>query len=135
VALLDRDNRLSARSAEASAVPRAGHAPGPAVGPSAGTGAPAGSGADAAAQPSASPLAGSELAQDGTSPSLPAGLVVLLVALVLVAVAFGITAIMLIRRRRYDRRYGPVPAPRRPYDDQPTVQYRRTEDMNGPRYR
>jgi hypothetical protein len=135
VALLYRDNRVSARSAEVSAVPRARSAPGPAAGPSAGTGAPTGSGADAAAQPSAAPLAGSELAQGGASPSLPAGLVVLLVALVVATVAFGITAIMLIRRRRYDPRYGPVPAPRRPHDDRPTGQYRRTEDMNGPRYR
>jgi Fibronectin type III domain len=135
VALLYRDNRVSARSAEVSAVPRARSAPGPAAGPSAGTGAPTGSGADAAAQPSAAPLAGSELAQGGASPSLPAGLVVLLVALVVATVAFGITAIMLIRRRRYDPRYGPVPAPRRPHDDRPTGQYRRTENMNGPRYR
>lgn len=139
VALLDRATRVSARSAEVSAVPRAGSATGPAAGPPAAAGAPAGSGAGAAAQPSASPLAGSELAQDGTSPSLPAGQAVLLVALVLAAVAFGITAIMLIRRRRYDRRYdrryGPVPAPRRPHDDQPTGQYHRTEEMNGPRYR
>jgi hypothetical protein len=133
VALLTRDNRLSARSAEASAVPRggAGSAPGRGAGFPADAGAPAGSGAGAAAQPSASPLPGSELAPDRTSSSL----VVLLVALVLVAVAFGITAIVLIRRRHYDQRYGPVPAPRRPHDDQPTGQYRRTEEMNGPRYR
>jgi fibronectin type III domain protein len=137
VALLTRDNRVSARSAEASAIPRggAGSAPGPAAGFPAGAGAPAGSGAGAAAQPSASPLPGSELAQGGTSSSLPAGLVVLLVALVLAAAAFGTTAIILLRRQRYDRRYGHAAAPRQLYDDQPTRQYRRTEEMNGPRYR
>jgi len=43
--------------------------------------------------------------------------------------------IMLLRRRRYDRRYGPVPAPRHPYDDQPSGQVSRTEELNGPRYR
>jgi hypothetical protein len=57
------------------------------------------------------------------------------VALVLAAAAGGTTAIMLLRRQRYDRRTGPVPAPRRPHDDQPTAQFRRTEQMNGPRYR
>jgi Fibronectin type III domain len=136
VALLDRNNRVSARSAEASAVPGAGTgpAPGPAAGPSAGVGAPAGSGTDAAAQPITSPLPGSELAQDRTSSGLPAGLVVLLVTLVLAAAGVT-TAIMLLRRRRYDRRYGPAPAPPRLHDDQPTGQCRRTEEMNGPRYR
>ena len=136
VALLDGNNRVSARSAEVSAVPRAGAgpAPGPA-GPSAGVSAPAGSGVNATAQPSASPLRGTELAQDRTSSSLPAGLIILLVALVLAAAAGGTTAIMLLRRQRYDRRTGPVPAPRRPHDDQPTAQFRRTEQMNGPRYR
>jgi hypothetical protein len=133
VALLTRDDRMSARSAEVSAVPRAGSAPGSAAGFPAG--AAGGSGADAAAQPSASPLPGSELAQDRTSSSLPAGLVVLLVALVLATVAFGTTAVMLLRRQRHNRRYGPVDAPGRPHDDEPTGQYRRTEEMNGPRYR
>jgi len=57
------------------------------------------------------------------------------VALVLAAAAGGTTAIMLLRRQRYDRRYGPVPAPRRPHDDQPTAQFRQTQQMNGPRYR
>ena len=137
VALLDGNNRVSARSAEVSAVPRAGagSAPNPAAGPPAGAGAPAGSGLNATAQPSASPLRGTELAQDRTSSSLPAGLIIRLVALVLAAAAGGTTAIMLLRRQRYDRRYGPVPAPRRPHDDQPTAQFRRTEQMNGPRYR
>jgi hypothetical protein len=135
VALLDRGNRVSARSAEVSAVPRAGSAPGPAAGFPAGAGAPAGSGAGAAAQPTASPLPGSELAPDRTSSSLPAGLLALLAALALAAAAAGTTAIMLLRRQRYDRRYGQVLAARRGHDDQPTGQYRRTEEVNGPRYR
>jgi titin len=137
VALLDGNNRVSARAGEVSAVPRAGagSAPGPAGGSSAGVGALAGSGAGAAAQPTASPLPGTELAQDHTSPSLPAGLAVLLVALALAAAAGGTTAIVLLRRRRYDRRYGPVPAPRGPHGDQPTGQFHRTEEMYGPRYR
>jgi titin len=133
VARLDGNNRVSARSAEVSAVPGSGA--GPASGPSAGVGAPAGSGVNATAQPSASPLPGGELAQDRTSSGLSAGLVVLLVALVLAAAAGGAAAVTLLRRRRYDRRYGPVPAPRRPYDDQPAGQFSRTEEMNGPRYR
>ncbi len=70
---------------------------------------------------------------------MPTGLVVLLVALVLAAAAGSATAVMLRRRRRHDRRYdgryGPAPAPRRPHDDQPTGQFSRTEEMNGPRYR
>jgi hypothetical protein len=86
-----------------------------------------------AAQPSASPLRDRKATQDRTLSSLPTGLVVLLVALVLAAAAGGATAVMLLRRRRYDRRYGPAPAPRRPHDDQPTGQSSRTEEMNGPR--
>src|SRR5262249_30256035 len=131
----DRNNRVSARSAEVSAVPTvgAGSATGPAAGPSAD--APAGSGKGAAAQPVASPLPGSELAQDRASASLPAGLVVLLVALFLAAAAGGTTAIILLRRQHHDRQYGPLPAPRHPHDDQPTAQFRRTEQVNGPRYR
>ena len=109
------------------------------AGPSAGVSAPAGSGVNATAQPSASPLRDRELAQDRTSSSMPTGLVVLLVALVLAAAAGSATAVMLRRRRRHDRRYdgryGPAPAPRRPHDDQPTGQFSRTEEMNGPRYR
>ena len=86
-------------------------------------------------QPSAAPQPGTEQAQDSASSGLPAGLVVLLVALALAAAAGGATAVMLLRRRRYHRRYGPVPAPRRPHDDQPTGQSSRIEEMNGPRYR
>jgi hypothetical protein len=56
------------------------------------------------------------------------------VGLVLAA-AGGAIAVLRFRRRRYHRGYGPVPAPRRPHDDQPTGQVSRTEEMNGPRYR
>jgi len=60
-------------------------------------------------QPSAAPQPGTELAQDSASSGLPTGLVVLLVALVLAAAAGAVAAVRLLRRRRYDRRYGPVP--------------------------
>jgi hypothetical protein len=126
VALLDGNNRVSARSAEVSTVPGAA-APGPAPTPS--IGAPPGPGVHPTAQPSAS------LPQDSTSSGLSAGLIVLLAALVLAAAAGGTIAVMLLRRRRYDRRYGPVPAPRRPYDDQPAGPSSRTEEMNRPRHR
>jgi hypothetical protein len=137
VALLDASNRVSARSAEVSAVPGsgAGSAAGPTAGPPASAGAPAGPGVNATAPASAPPLPGRDLPQDPASSSLPVGLVVLLVALVLAAAAGAAAAVMLRRRRRYDRRYGPVPAPRRPHDDQPAGQFSRTEQMNGPRYR
>jgi fibronectin type III domain protein len=135
VALLDRNNRVSARSAEVSAVPGSGGAaaPAPAAGPPAGAPAPAGSGsgAGAAAQPTAAPLPVGLLARDRTPSSLPVGLVVLLAALALAAAAAGTTAIILLRRRRYP----PVPVPRHPHDDQLTGQFRRTEEIYGPRYR
>jgi hypothetical protein len=86
-------------------------------------------------QPGPAPRPGTELASDSASSGLPTGLVVLLVALVLGATAGGATAVMLLRRRRYHRRYGPVPAPRRPQDNQATGQFSRAEEMNGPRYR
>ena len=136
VALLDADNRISTRSAEVSAVPGAGAAA--AAGPSASVGAPAAAGVNATTQASASPLRGRVPApesQDHTSSSLPTGLVILLVGLVLAAAAGGAIAVLRLRRRRYHRGYGPVPAPRRPHDDQPTGQVSRTEEMNGPRYR
>jgi hypothetical protein len=133
VALLAADNRVSARSAEVSAVPGAGA--GSAAGPSASAGATTRSGGNTTTRPNATPLRNSGPAQDRTSASLPTGLVVLLAALVLAAAAGGATAVMLLRRRRHDRRFGPVPAPRRPYDDQPAGQSGRTEEMNGPRYR
>ncbi|MGH3172436.1 MAG: fibronectin type III domain-containing protein [Streptosporangiaceae bacterium] len=86
-------------------------------------------------QPGAAARSGTELAQDSASSGLPTGLIVLLAALVLAAAAGGATAVMLLRRRRHDRQYPPVPAPRRPHDDQPAGQFSRTEEMNGPRHR
>ena len=86
-------------------------------------------------QPSAAPRPGTELAQDSASSGLPTGLVVLLMALALAAAAGGAAGVRLLRRRRYHRRYGPVPAPRRPHDDQPTRPSSRTQEMNGPRHR
>ena len=86
-------------------------------------------------QQSTAPRPGTELAQDSASSGPSTGLVVLLVALVLAAAAGVATAVMLLRRRRYDRRHRPVPAPRRPHDDQPAGQFSRTEEMNGPRHR
>jgi hypothetical protein len=137
VARLDGNNRVSARSAEVSAVPGVvlGPAPGPAPTPPAIIGAPPGPGVQPTVQPSASLPPGSELPQDSTSSGLPAGLIVLLAVLALAAAAGGVTAVMLLRRRRYDRRYGPVPAPRRPYDDEPAERFSRTGETSGPRYR
>jgi hypothetical protein len=43
-----------------------------------------------------------------------------------------VTAVTLFRRRRYDRRYGPVPPPRRPCDEQLTELSDRPEKLNGP---
>jgi hypothetical protein len=86
-------------------------------------------------QPGAGSQSGTELTQDSASSGLPTRLIVLLVALAVAAAAGGAMAVMLVRRRRYDRRYRPVPAPRRPHDDQPAGQFSRTEEMNGPRRR
>ena len=86
-------------------------------------------------QPGAGSPSGTELAQDSASSGLPTRLIVLLVALAVAAAAGGAIAVMLLRRRRHDRRYHPVPTPRRPYDDQPAGQFSRTEEMNGPRHR
>jgi Fibronectin type III domain len=137
VALLDADNQVSARSAEVSAVPgavaSAGH--GSPAGPSGSAGATTRPSGNATAQPNTTPLRNTGPAQDRASSSLPAGLVILLAALVLAAAAGGATAVMLFRRWRHDRRLGPVPAPRRPYDEQRAGQSGRAEEMNGPRYR
>jgi Fibronectin type III domain len=139
VARLDGNNRVSARSAEVSVVPGTGAGSQVPAVPSVGGGTPSGPGFNPTAEPSTSPSQDRKLAQDSASSGLSAGLIVLLVALVLAAAAGGTIAVMLLRRRRYDRRYGPVPAPRRPYDDQPAGQFSRTEDrteeMNGPRHR
>lgn len=145
VALLD-GTQMSARSAEVSAVPAAGPTPGGAAGPTPGSGAAPGptpgagtqarSGVGKNAQPAASPLPATELAQHRASSSPPAVLIILLAVLSLIATG-GATAIMLIQRRR--RRHGqgsaPVPAPRRPRDDQPVGPPSRLEEMRGPRYR
>jgi hypothetical protein len=134
VALLDGNNHVSARSAEVSAVPGVGA--GAAPGPPPGVGTPARSGVDKAGQPSSSPLPSTQFAQHRASSSPPAGLIVLLAALSLAATG-GATAIVLVqrRRRRPGRGYAPVPAPRRPHDDQPAGPSSRMEEMNGPRYR
>ncbi|HEX5298781.1 MAG TPA: phosphotransferase [Streptosporangiaceae bacterium] len=127
VALLDRDNQVSARSAEVSAVPGvgAGAAPGPA--PGAGGGARSGGGKNA--QPTAAPLPTAILDGHHTSSSPAAGLIVLLAALSLAGTG-GAIAIVLVqrRRRRHGPGYAPVPAPRRPHDDQRS----RAEELNGP---
>jgi len=81
------------------------------------------------------PLPSTGLVQESASTALPASLVILLVALVLVAAAGAVTTVMLLRRQNYDRRYGPVPRPRRPYDDQPAERFDRPEELNGPRFR
>lgn len=128
VALLDRDNQLSARSAEVSAVPGVGA--GAAPGPAPGAGARSGGGKNT--QPTAAPLPTAILDGHHASSSPATGLIVLLAALSLAGTG-GAIAIVLIQRRR--RRHGPghapVPAPRRPHDDQRS----RVEELNGPRYR
>jgi hypothetical protein len=57
------------------------------------------------------------------------------VALILVAAAGGMTAVVLLRRRNYNRGYGSVPPPWRPYHDQPAERFDRPEELNGPRSR
>jgi hypothetical protein len=130
VALLDRDNQVSARSAEVSAVPGvgAGAAPGPA--PGVGGGARSGGGKNT--QPTAAPLPTAILDEHHSSSSPSAGLIILLAALSLAGTG-GAIAIVLVqrRRRRHGPGYAPVPAPRHPHDDQ----RRRVEELNGPRYR
>jgi hypothetical protein len=86
------------------------------------------------AQPSPSPLPSKDVSQHGASSSPPAGLIIGLAALALAA-AGGATAIVVIQRRRNGRGYAPVPAPRRPYDDEPARPSGRTEEKSGPRYR
>jgi hypothetical protein len=141
VALLDGDNQVSARSAEVSAVPVAGTG----SGPSASTSASAGTGG-ATAPPTASTQRGQGPARHRASSGPPAGLVILLAALSLAATG-GAIAIVVIQRRRNRRGYAPVPAPRRPYDDQPARpfsradqfsragQFSREQETHGPRHR
>jgi len=128
VAMLDGSNKVSARSAEVSAVPGVGA--GAAPGPPPGVGAK--SGVDKAGQPTASPIQVSDLVKRSASSSPPAGLIILLAALSLAATG-GAIAIVLVqrRRRRHGQEHAPVPAPRRPHDDQRS----RAEQLNGPRYR
>jgi large repetitive protein len=135
VVLLDGNNQLSARSAEVSAVPSAGTGGGNATGPSTGASTPAGNGGGGATAPPTGPaLRDKESAQHDTSPAPPAVLIVALAGLALAATG-GAIAIVLIQRRRRGRGNAQVPAPRRPYDDQPAGPSRRKEEMNGPRYR
>ena len=139
VALLD-GTQVSPRSAEVSAVPGVGVGAGAAPAPTPGVGAQAKSdvGKAGAGQPTAAPLPATEAAKHRASSSPPAGLIVLLAGLSLAATG-GAIAIVLVqrRRRRHGQRHGyaPVPAPRRPHDDQPVRPSRRIEELNGPRYR
>jgi hypothetical protein len=66
-----------------------------------------------------------------------AGMALLLAGLAALSLAAtgGATAIVLIQRRRKGRGYAPVPAPRRPYDDEPAGPFGRTEEKSGPRSR
>lgn len=130
VALLDRDNQMSARSAEVSAVPGVGA--GAAPGPVPGVGGGARSDGGKKAQPTAAPLPTAILDGHHASSSPAAGLIILLAALSLAGTG-GAIAIVLVqrRRRRHGPGYAPVPAPRRPHDDQRS----RVEELNGPRYR
>jgi hypothetical protein len=157
VALLNLNGSESPRSAEISVVPGistgsgsgagigsgSGSGSGTSVGrgigagsaPSTGSGASTGVGVPVNVPGNPTPLPSTGLVQESASTGLPASLVILLVALVLVAAAGAVTTVMLLRRQNYDRRYGPVPPPRRPYDDQPTERSDRPEELNGPRSR
>jgi titin len=120
---LVRGNKEGPRSAEISAVPT------PRGGSSGGQGSPGGgTGGTATPTPILSPLPGGLTVSDQTASSsgLSSWLVGLLAGLG-VAVAGGGLAAVVLRRRRY----GAVPAPRQPYDDQPSD---RDEELNGPRY-
>jgi hypothetical protein len=134
VVLLDGDNQVSARSAEVSAVPSAGTGAGAGTGPSTGASTPGGTGNGVTAPPTAPALPGKDVTQHNTSPAPPAVLIVLLAGLA-VAATGGAIAIVLIQRRRKGRGHAAIPAPRRPYDDQPAGPSSRIEEMNGPRHR
>jgi hypothetical protein len=130
---LVRGNKEGPRSAEISAVPgiTGGSVPTPqgtSVGGPGGSGG--GPGGGATPTPVLSPLPGGLTVGDdqpASSSGLSSWLVGLLAGLG-VAVAGGGLAAVVLRRRRY----GAVPAPRQPYDDQPSD---RDEELNGPRYR
>jgi hypothetical protein len=143
VARLDGNNQVSARSAEVSAVPVA--AAGSGSGSSASNnGTQTGPGGGVATQPATPPPRhGKNAIQHDATSSPPGGLIIVLAALSLAATG-GAIAIVLIQRRRKGRSYPPVPAPRRPYDDQPdspfsragqSSQSGREQELNGPRYR
>jgi Fibronectin type III domain len=128
--------RVSARSAEVSAVPGTGS------GTSSGSGSGAGSAPTVGSQtepiatvppPAGVTLPPVQTAQDQNSAGLSTGLVAALVALAALVVGGGAAALMLLRRRRYDRRYGVGPAPRHPHDA--AGEYRQPEEMHGPRDR
>ncbi len=147
VALVDGD-QVSARSAEVSAVPGAGSGSGSGSGSGAGsagggssssTGHSGASGVNPTGAPSGSPLPRTVLTPASSSSSLSAGLIALLVGLGLAVGAGVATVLMRLRRRGYGPRHGSVPAPRDPYDGQPTGPSsrpeHRVEEMDGPRYR
>jgi Fibronectin type III domain len=133
VALLDGNNRVSAKSAEVSAVPGVGAVGGTGPSGSASTGGGSGGGSNNSKGHDAGSIPGH------TSSSSHTGLIILLAG-VSVAATGGAIAIVATQRRRRGGRYAPVPAPRRPYDDQPAgpsnrVPASRVEELNGPRYR
>ncbi len=154
VALLDHFNGPSAQSAEVSAVTWAGTGSGTGPGTGSGPGSsvggnnggqgnrggqgnngttPGGNGDGVIPQPATPTQPGQEPGQPGVSSGSSAGLIIGLAALSL-AGAGGAVAIVLIQRRRRGRGYAEVPAPRRPYDDEPARPYDRTEQNSGPRY-
>jgi hypothetical protein len=140
VALLDGNNQVSARSAEVSAVPVASSGSGSGPPASDNATAPGGIGGGVTTQPATPTQPGKEPGQHNASSGSSAGLIIVLAALSLAATG-GAIAIVLIQRRRKGRGYAPVPAPRRPYDDQPASPFNRTDqagreqELNGPRYR
>ncbi len=149
VALLDHFNGKSAQSAEVSAVPVA--SPGSGSGSSANTGTQGGNGGGSSGNGGAQNVPGGSVTTQPTTPTGPGqapgqrdsssgssgssgGLIIGLAALSLAGTG-GAIAIVMIQRRRHGRRYAPVPAPRRPYDDEPGRPYSRAEEKSGPRYR
>ena len=144
VALLDHFNGPSAQSAEVSAVPWAGRGTGSGSGSGTGSGSSVtnngttqvGNGGGVTTQSATPTQPSQEPGQPGVSSGSPgssAGLIIGLAALSLAGTG-GAIAIVLVQRRRKGRGYAEVPAPRRPYDDEPARPYSRTEEKSGPRY-